>query len=219
MNRFERGEDCSIPDHDESRQFLKSPDFEKAICGDVAAFGEVVAFYEKLVFNISMRMMGSAEDAFDITQESFIKLFKNIKSLNDARHIKSWLCRVAHNLCVDELRKRRHRPSESLDDSVGLEDKMMRQFKDDAPGPEESLLRQENILDLERALERLSNEYKIMIVLRDIHGLSYQEISEITELEMGTVKSRLSRARVRLRYLFLREQRDLKIVTSIEDVF
>ncbi|MCL2852310.1 MAG: sigma-70 family RNA polymerase sigma factor [Defluviitaleaceae bacterium] len=215
MYQLDRGESQPLLDRGEGQPLLGDAEFEKAVRGDVAAFETIVVFYERLVFNIALRMLGSVEDASDITQESFVKLFKNIKSLNDAKHIKSWLCRVAHNLCVDELRKRKNRPSKSLDDIRELEDSVVsQQFQDDAPGPEESLMLQEDLEDLERAVDQLSDEFKVMIVLRDIQGLSYQEISEITGLEMGTVKSRLCRARVRLRQLFLREQSELQIVKS-----
>ena len=186
---------------------------ENALRGDVAAFEEVVAFHEKLVYNIAYRMLNNPEDASDITQESFIRLYKHIRSFESAGHIKSWLCRVAQNLCVDELRRRKGKPTKSLDETLEFEDSSASlQFADDGPTPEETAILQEDLSHLERAIAKLPEEYRAMIVLRDLGGLSYQEVAEITELEMGTVKSRLSRARMRLKELFLREQTGLQIV-------
>ena len=199
----------------ETRQILSDTEFEKLIRGDVAVFEKVVALHEKLVYNIALRMTGSTEDASDISQECFVKLFKNIRTFNDAKHIRNWLCRVVHNLCIDELRKRGNRPTESLDDQLELEDgSVNRQISDGSPGPEDETLRREMLGNLERAIDHLSDEFKMIVVMRDIHGLSYQEICEAAQLEMGTVKSRLSRARLRLKQLFLREQSGLTIVKT-----
>ena len=186
---------------------------ERAMRGDPAAFEEVVTLYERLVYNIAYRVLGNSEDAGDVTQESFVRLYKNIRSLEDVKHLKPWLCRVAHNLCIDELRRRKARPSESLDAAHELEDgAVSRQLEDKTPGPEEAVLLKEELEQLERAIAKLPDEYRVMIVMRDLSGLSYQEISEATQLEMGTVKSRLSRARARLREVFVREQSELRIV-------
>jgi len=194
---------------------LSEDEFEKAIRGDVAVFERIVVIHERLVYNIALRMTGDAEDAADITQECFVKLYKNIRSFNDVTHIKNWLCRVVHNICVDELRKRGNRPQESLDKMLETADGgMTRQHESGEPTPEETLTRRETMADLERALDKLPPDFKMMVVMRDIHGLSYQEISDAAQLELGTVKSRISRARSKLQQLFLREQSDLKIVST-----
>jgi len=186
---------------------------ENALRGDVSAFEEVMVFYEKLVYNIAYRMLNNPDDASDITQEAFIRLFKHMRSFESANHIKSWLCRVAHNLCIDELRRRKNKPVKSLDETLEFEDSSASlQLADDDPTPEETVILQDDLDTLERAIAKLPEDYRTMITLRDLGGLSYQEVAEITELEMGTVKSRLSRARIRLKELFLREQSELRIV-------
>jgi len=186
---------------------------ENARRGDVSAFEEVMIFHEKLVYNIAYRMLNNPDDASDITQESFIRLFKHIKSFESTNHIKSWLCRVTHNLCIDEIRRRKGKLTRSLDEDIEFEDSSASlQIADDEPTPEETVMLQEDLDHLQRAIAKLPEEYRTMIVLRDLGGLSYQEVAEITELEMGTVKSRLSRARTRLKELFLREQSELHIV-------
>jgi len=186
---------------------------ENALRGDVSAFEEVMIFHEKLVYNIAYRMLSNPDDASDITQEAFIRLFKHMRSFESTNHIKSWLCRVAHNLCIDELRRRKNKPAKSLDETLEFEDSSASmQLADDDLTPEETVILQDDLDTLQRAIAKLPEEYRTMITLRDLGGLSYQEVAEITELEMGTVKSRLSRARTRLKELFLREQSELRIV-------
>ena len=207
---------CSLAHHGKELRGLNYLEavFEKAQRGDTAAFEDIVELHEKLVYSIAFRMLGSREDAADVTQDSFIRLFKNIRSLEDAGHLKGWLCRVAHNICVDELRKRKIRPTESLDAAHEFDDGSIasRQMEDSEPGPEDVALMREDIRQLERAIAKLPDEYRVMIVMRDLGGLSYQEIADATQLEMGTVKSRLSRSRARLKELYLREQSELRIV-------
>ncbi len=170
--------------------------FKKAQAGDVEAFETLITSYERLIYSITYNYFNNPQDAKDISQEIFIKVFLNIKSCRDAASFKGWLCKIAANACVDELRKRKNRPYVSLDDDVEA-------FGDSIPspadGPEAAAIRGETASDVRAAINKLPDDYRTIIILRDIHDLSYTEIAEATSSGLGTVKSRLSRARDALR--------------------
>ena len=174
----------------------------RAIRGDTDAFEGLVLQYEKLIYNIAFRMMGNAEDAKDISQEVIIKIYRNLSSCAGMEYMKAWTAKITHNTCIDELRRRKGKITDSYDYAAGAEfgeEAPERQFADPADGPEALLLRKELGAIIEEGLRRLPCQHRGLIVLRDIQGMSYEEIAEITSTPMGTVKSRLSRARNSLR--------------------
>ena len=172
----------------------------KAKQGDMLAFEELILKHEKIVYNVALRMMNHSEDAKDISQEVFLKAYKNMKNFDERSMFSTWLYRITTNTCIDEMRKRKGKQSYSLEEELENEEgSMQRQIADEGETPEESLLREERKSELLQALDTLSEEHKAAVILRDIRGLSYEEVAEIVDLPMGTVKSRISRARNQLK--------------------
>ena len=181
----------------------------KAKQGDMLAFEELILKHEKIVYNVALRMMNHSEDAKDISQEVFLKAYRSLVNFDERSAFSTWLYRITHNTCIDEMRKRKGKQSYSLEEELENEEgSMQRQIADEGDTPEESLLRQEQKSEILQALDTLSEEHKAAIILRDVKGLSYEEIAEILELSLGTVKSRISRARnqLKIEILKIREQ-------------
>ena len=181
----------------------------KAKQGDMLAFEELILKHEKIVYNVALRMMNHSEDAKDISQEVFLKAYRSLGNFDERSAFSTWLYRITHNTCIDEMRKRKGKQSYSLEEELeNKEGFMQRQIADEGDTPEESLLRQEQKSEILQALDTLSEEHKAAIILRDVKGLSYEEIAEILELSLGTVKSRISRARnqLKIEILKIREQ-------------
>lgn len=186
----------------------------KAKQGDMHAFEELILKHEKIVYNLALRMMNHSEDAKDISQEVFLKAYRSLCNFDERSAFSTWLYRITHNTCIDEMRKRKGKQSYSLEEELENEEgSMQRQIADEGDTPEESLLREEQKSEILQALGNLSEEHKAAIVLRDVKGLSYEEIAEILEVSLGTVKSRISRGRNQLKneILKMREQNE-KIV-------
>jgi len=174
--------------------------------GDLAAFNRLVMTHQTQAYNVAYRLMGDADLAADATQEAFIKAFKAIKQYRGGS-FKGWLLRIVSNACYDMLRYQKRRPSESLeseDDDDASERNI--HLQDPAERPEEALMRRELNDMLQQAISRLPTEQRLVLVLSDAEGLSYQEIAEATDLALGTVKSRLSRARLKLRDILLEQE-------------
>jgi len=175
--------------------------------GDVEAFGELVAIYEKQVYSVAYRFMGNPEDASDLAQEAFVRAFRAIKSFRGEASFKTWLYHIIANVCRDELRKRKRQPVVSLDAPIVTEDGFIAREQDDwSLAPErvyESIELQET---LQKLLNQLTPEYRQVLVLREIQGFTYEEIAQILECSLGTVKSRINRARKALRDLLAANQ-------------
>ncbi len=172
--------------------------------GDVNAFEKLVLEYEKAVFGITQRMCGNAEDAADMTQETFIKAYNSLSSFRGDSKFSVWLYRIATNVCLDFLRSKSRKPTVSLsaEDDDGEEVEL--DIADESQSPERLLERGLTRDAVRRGLNALSPEYRQILLLREIQGLSYEEIADVLTLEVGTVKSRIFRARKRL-YAFLIE--------------
>ncbi|HHV79329.1 MAG TPA: sigma-70 family RNA polymerase sigma factor [Firmicutes bacterium] len=173
---------------------------ELAKRGDADAFGLLVKDYERKVYAIAYRMLGDGEDAKDLAQEAFVRLYVSMKSFQGECSFSTWVYRIVSNLCIDRLRRKGKELARcSLDAPVqGDEDEFQRQVPDMSPGPEEIAERVELQEAVREGILSLPPEYRAMIVLRDVNGLSYEEIGEILGLNVGTVKSRLWRARQEL---------------------
>ena len=175
--------------------------------GDMAAFEQLVLAHEKRVYNIALRMAGSSEDAKDISQEVFLKVFRSIPSFDERAAFSTWIYRITVNACIDEMRKRKGRTSLSLEQEMQNEEGAWAlQIADERETPEEVLLRQEKQREILLAMEKLSPEHKAAVTLRDIRGLSYEEIAETLEMPLGTVKSRICRARSQLKEEILKNR-------------
>ncbi|WNX85303.1 sigma-70 family RNA polymerase sigma factor [Agathobaculum sp. NTUH-O15-33] len=169
--------------------------------GELPAFEELVTLYEKRVFAVALRSSGSPEDAADITQETFLRAWRGMDSFRGDSGFSTWLFRIAMNLCVDYARRKNAAP---LTQPLVGEDDMERPIPDPAPTPEQRLDNSELGRELSEALNEVSEEHRQIVLLRDVSGLSYTEIAETLEISEGTVKSRLSRARLALRDTLLR---------------
>ena len=170
----------------------------KVLQGDVNAFEKLVTEYEKAVYAIAQRMTGNAEDAADMTQETFIKAYNSLSSFRGDSKFSVWLYRIANNVCLDFLRSKNRRPTVSLstEDDDGEETQL--DIADESQSPElllESSLTRDAV---RRGLDSLPPDYKQILLLREIQGLSYEEIAAALGIESGTVKSRIFRARKRL---------------------
>ena len=169
---------------------------ERSQKGDIDAFEELVARYERKVYTIAYRYMGNPEDASDLAQETFLKVFKSIDKFRGESSFSTWIYRITANICKDELRKIKRKPQTSLDQEIWLDEgSVIRQVVDEKPTPDEAFEQKELWNYLQDLIANLSPEYRMVIVLRDINGYSYEEIAQITETSLGTVKSRLNRAR------------------------
>ena len=199
---------------------LKERDLiRRAKQGDMLAFEELILKHEKIVYNLALRMMNHSEDAKDISQEVFLKAYRNLSNFDERSAFSTWLYRITHNTCIDEMRKRKGKQSFSLEEELEHEEgSVQRQIADEGDTPEESILRAEQKNEILQALDNLSEEHKAAIVLRDVKGLSYEEIAEILEVTLGTVKSRISRGRNQLKneILKIREQNEKMSVRKKE---
>ncbi|HSG17478.1 MAG TPA: sigma-70 family RNA polymerase sigma factor [Anaerolineae bacterium] len=171
---------------------------QQAQQGDVGAYNTLVLHYQDAVYNVAYRIMGEPGAAADASQEAFISAYKALSRFRGGS-FKSWLMRIVTNACYDELRSRKRRPQSSLDQIVETYESSPLLVSQGELGPEESRQWAEVIDAIGRCLEELPDEQRVATVLRDIEGYDYSEIAEIMASTLGTVKSRLSRARARLR--------------------
>jgi RNA polymerase sigma factor (sigma-70 family) len=179
---------------DEERRLV-----EVAQRGDVASFNELVRLFEGRVYNLCYRMLGDPDSSADAAQDAFLAAFRNLRSFRGGS-FRSWMLRIATNTCYDVLRVRKRRPSVSLD--IDAEDESASsplQIADPAESPDDFALRRELAAAIQDGLAALPDEQRIVLILSDIQGLAYEEIAQITNSNLGTVKSRLSRGRARLR--------------------
>jgi RNA polymerase sigma-70 factor (ECF subfamily) len=167
---------------------------------DKSAFAELVKRYQSYVERLLYHLAPDWSDRADLTQEVWIRVYRNLHKLQEAGRFKSWLGRITTNLFYDELRKRkRYQPPLSLDAPRVLDDGELEwEVPSESPNPVEILMTQEFYAELEQAIAELPEVFRTTIVLREIQGLSYEEIAEITNVSLGTVKSRIARARHRL---------------------
>ena len=175
--------------------------------GGVGSFNQLVLNYQSMAYNLAYRILGNRDAAADATQDAFLSAFKAIGKFRGGS-FKAWLLRIVTNACYDQLRFKQRRPAVSLDALLVLESAPVQSLTDPGESPEEYAVRQELNRAIQVGIGTLPSEQRIALVLSDVQGLSYQEIAEVTGASLGTVKSRLSRARSKLRD-FLLEQREL----------
>lgn len=172
---------------------------KRVLAGDNDAFGLLVEAYQTRVYNLALRLCGNRDDAFDLAQESFFRAWRSLSGFQFESSFSTWLFRLCSNICLDWLRAKKRRPTVSMStvDDEGEESQL--ELPDPGKSPEELLLAAEEREALARAMNQLPVEYREILTLRAIHDLSYTEIAEILKIKEGTVKSRLSRARLALR--------------------
>ena len=173
--------------------------------GDTDAFEALVLEHQNKVYSLALRMVGNEEDARDMAQEAFIRAFNSLASFRGESKFSVWLYRLTSNICIDFLRGRAKRRTASLnwEDEDGEEGEL--EIPDERFSPEARLERTELRESVRRGLDSLSPEYREILLLREINGLSYDEISRALSLEEGTVKSRIFRARKKLSEFLIRE--------------
>lgn len=162
---------------------------------DEAAFEELIRQYEKKVYTLCFRMCGNSEDAEEAAQDAFLALWRGIDRFRQESSLSTWIYRLATNACIDTLRRRKKQSgSVSLDDEELFVDAV-----DTSPQPQETVEHREAQELLQEGLSALPEEYRKVLLRREIEGLSYTEIAESASIELGTVKSRISRGRSLLR--------------------
>ena len=166
-------------------------------------FDEVVEQYEKPIYSLIRRLVSDPDDAADITQETFVSAYRSFASFRGESSVYTWLCRIAVNRCRNRFREKARRQDHegvSLDEFVEQPNSASLLHPDSAPTtPHTALSRTELREQIERAIGSLNPDYRTPLVLRDIHGLSYQEIADVTELHIDVVRTRIARARGMLR--------------------
>ena len=166
--------------------------------GDSDAFAVMMDLYQKQVYNLALRTVGNPEDAADMTQEAFLRAYRAIGSFRGDSKLSVWLYRLTQNVCIDFLRSKGRKPTVSLTVENEADEAQELDVADDRFDPEEQYQRKALRDAVRRGLMALPEEYREILILREINGLSYAEIGERLQLEEGTVKSRLFRARKKL---------------------
>ena len=178
---------------------------ERARQGDGAAFDQLVRRHQQQVYAVSVRMLGDLEDAKDVAQEAFVRAYRSMATFRGESKFSTWMVSITMNLCRNRRRwwaRRRRVIAGSIEETLQMEEKsMVMQAIDPLPTPVEVAERAELRLQLLGALATLDQDSREVVVLRDVHGWSYEEIAQAAGCELGTVKSRLNRARFKLRAL------------------
>jgi len=174
--------------------------------GDLGALGELLGAYQKRVYHVCLRMVSNRDDAAELTQEALLRAVKHVDSFKKNSRFSTWLIRIAMNLSISHLRKYGRRKTISLDMTVGsehggdqassLKDLMANEREQN---PQMSVEKDEQVERLLEALDGLEESLRMVIILRDLQGMDYQQIADVIEVPIGTVKSRLFRARLALR--------------------
>ncbi len=167
---------------------------QEALAGETAAFGQLVQKYQDRLYNTLVHVVGSVEDARDIVQDAFVQAFLKLETFRHSSAFYTWLYRIAFNVAASRYRQKR--PAASVE--------RLREASGDEPidgraGPVERLEQDERCRQVQQAIATLSEEHRAVLVLREIDGCCYETIAEVLELPVGTVRSRLHRARLQLR--------------------
>ena len=168
--------------------------------GDLDSFNRLVLAYQDLVYNQAYRMIGEEESADDATQNTFISAYNHLKSFRGGS-FKAWLLRIVTNACYDELRRRKRRPTVPLEplDDTGEEVESAKWMVDPGDQPEEKVQQAELQRAIQHCLDNLPGDFRATVIMVDIQGLDYFEAAQTIGKPIGTIKSRLARARLRLR--------------------
>ena len=162
---------------------------ELCLKGDQGAWNMIINTYSKLVYNIALNFTYNYDDAADIVQDIFLKLYQNLHKFDNSGNLKGWITRISKNYCIDHWRKnKKNKNMVELEENIAIE-------TDD---PEQFNIRDSELQFLKNKIKLLDPELQIALVMRDIEGLSYSEIAKTLDIPQGTVKSRINRARIKL---------------------
>ena len=168
--------------------------------GERGAFDDLIRRYEKKVYNFAYRLSGNYDEANDVASETFVRVFNALHNFRGDSSFITWLFRIVTNVYLDEKKRQRNRPHQSLEEIIELEEaSVQRQIEDPGPTPEVQVQRLESTELLQNAINSLPEYQRMMIVMYHTENRSYDEIAAILDLPIGTVKSRLNRARLSLR--------------------
>lgn len=185
--------------------------------GDVNAYEALVKEYEKNVYNLALRMTGNSEDAYDMSQEAFIKAYNSLSAFRGDSKFSVWLYRIVSNVCLDFLRSKNRKPTVSLSVENDEGEDVELDIADESSSPELVLERGLTRDAVRRGLAALPDDHREILLLREIQGLSYDEIAEVLGLEAGTVKSRIFRARKKLCSFLLKDGNIPDFVSSSKE--
>ncbi len=174
----------------------------KVLSGDEKAFESLVKMYEKKVYTLALRLTGDTNDAFDMSQEAFLKIYYNLSSFKHESAFSTWLFRLVSNICIDYMRKKNQKKKYEL--SLENDEAPILQLPDTSYSPETVFEKATIKEDISNALMQLSPEHREILLLRENAGMSYAEIAEALSIEEGTVKSRIARARIQMRNYLLK---------------
>ena len=180
---------------------------EKAKAGDIRAFEELMEEHQKAIYNVAYRIVGNYDDASDVAQDAMIKIFKNLSYFEERSKFTTWMYRIVTNTALDFLKKNRRNKVISIDETIsGEENDYGKQLASDEVTPQELVEQDERRQAVLKALYKLTPEHRAVLVLRDINGLSYDEIANVLMCSEGPVKSRINRARKSLRETLLKQK-------------
>lgn len=178
---------------------------ERVVKGDVDAYGILVRKYQDRIYSAVANYVSNPEDAADIAQDAFVKAYAKLRTFDASSAFYTWLYRIAVNTAIDFMRRRKSRPADSLDDEKFTAANVEPVSTDPRANPEKVVVLDERRQALRDSINRLSNKLKTVIILHDVEGLSQEEVAEILRIPVGTVKSRVSRARAELRNLLVEQ--------------
>jgi RNA polymerase sigma-70 factor (ECF subfamily) len=171
----------------------------RCLAGDESAYRELVERYQRQVFSLARRMLGNAEDAEDLTQETFVRMFRALDRYDSSRPFPAWLFTIATRLCIDHLRRRRVRPISMVQHDPAADEDYTLEIEDSSLRPDELAAHAEEEDRVRGLIDALPHHYRIVVLLRHQQDLSYEEIAEALHLPLGTVKARIHRARALLK--------------------
>lgn len=173
---------------------------ERTVESDRHLFASLVQEHERYLYNIAYRLCGSREEAEDLVQDALVRAYRAFRSFKPGTSFKSWLYRIVSNLYVDTLRKRSKFREESLDEPVYYEDsEFTKMVPDQSTDPSQMVEEKAFVGEVQKALDRLPVEYRLAVILCDVEGFTYEEIADIMDCSIGTVRSRIHRGRKALR--------------------
>ena len=171
----------------------------RCLAGEEQAYRELVVRYQRQVFSVARRIVGSVEDAEDLTQETFVRMFRALERYDATRPFSAWLFTIATRLCIDHLRRRRLRPISMVQREPGSDEEYTLEVEDQGLRPDEQATHAEEEGRVRDLIDSLPYHYRVVVVLRHQQDMSYEEIAEALHLPLGTVKARIHRARALLK--------------------
>lgn len=188
----------STPAQPDPLAFDEARLLDQARQGDLDAFNQLVLRYQDRIYSIAYRLMSDPASAADMTQEAFLMAYRKLADFRGGS-FRSWVSRIVTNRCYDELRRYQRRPADYLDDLPGGDSDDGPPLPADAPSPEQAAQTNELNAAVENCIRALGDDQRLVLVMADVEGQSYQEVADTLGINLGTVKSRLSRARLAVR--------------------